>query len=147
MYGPARTAPVNPYASQLPPAPKAQDHVQYLPSGCASIQEAIRTAPARGVRSDVVNGLREEYNQKCAVEDRDARNQANQEKAQQQQVKLAERDASARERQQAKLKADRCSSMREVIALKRKRESTLNPVEVTALRDLERSYNEQCLAR
>jgi len=145
MYGPARSA--TPYSSQLPGTPKAQEFVKYLPSGCASIVEAIRTAPARGVRGDVIRALQEEYNQKCSIEDQEARNQLRQEKSQQQQIKLAERDGAMKERQQSKQRADQCGNMREVVALKRKRESELNSMEVTALRNLENTYNERCITR
>jgi hypothetical protein len=93
-----------------------------------------------------VHSLQEEYSQKCSVEDQDARNQLRQEKSQQQQIKLAERDSAARELQRAKLRADQCASMREVVALKRKRESELDSMEVGALRDLERTYNERCIS-
>jgi len=147
MYGPSRSATATPYSSQLPGVPRAQEYVKYLPSGCASIVEAIRTAPARGVRGDVVRALQDEYSQKCSLEDQDARNQLRQEKSQQQQIKLAERDGAVKERQQMQMRADQCGNMREVIALKRKRESDLNPMEVGALRDLERAYNERCISR
>ena len=146
VYGPARSSAATPYSSQLPGAPKVQEHVKYLPSGCASIVEAIRTGPARGVRGDVIRSLQDEYNQKCSLEDQDARNQLRQEKSQQKQLKLAERDEATKGRQQSKLRADQCGSMREVIALKRKRESELNSMEVGALRDLEKTYNERCIA-
>lgn len=147
MYGPARSAAPESYSAALPAAPKAQEHLKYLPSGCASIVEAIRTAPARGVRGDVVRALHDEYNQKCSLEEQEARNLLRQEKADKQQVKVAERDGVMRERQQSRVLADQCASMKEVVALKRKRESTLNPMEVGALRDLESAYNARCLTR
>lgn len=146
-YGPSRSANTVPYSSQLPDAPKAQEHIKYLPSGCSAIVEAIRTAPARGVRNDVVRGLQDEYNQKCAVDDQEARNQLRQEQSQQRQQKLAERDTAKLEQRQAALRADQCASMRDVVALKRKRESELNAKEVEALRDLEKAYNGRCIAR
>ena len=143
-YGPSRAAPS--YTQQLPGAPRMQEHVKYLGSGCASISEAIRTAPARGVRSDVISGLQEEYHQKCSIEDQDARNQLRQEKSLQVQAGLAQRDGAINERKQAKVKSEQCAGMRDVIALKRKREKELNEKEVAALRDLERAYNDRCLA-
>jgi len=146
-YGPVAPAPYLPYSPQVADAPKAQEHVKYLGSACASISEAIRTGPTRGVRGDVIRGLQEEYNQKCSIEDQDARRQAQQDRAQELQVKLADRDSAAHDRQQAKARVDHCAGMRDVIALKRKREPELNPTEVQALRELERAYNERCLAR
>ncbi|MGH8797804.1 MAG: hypothetical protein ACREXI_12165 [Caldimonas sp.] len=147
MYGPARSAVPMPNGAQAPAAPKAQEHVKYLTSDCASISEAIRTGPSRGVRGDVIRELHDEYNQKCNLEDQDARKQLQQEKSQQQALKLAQRDGAANERQQAQARLEWCAGLRDVIALKRKRESTLNATEVGSLRDLEQTYNHRCLAR
>lgn len=146
MYGPARTYPER-YSPSTPGVPKAQEHVKYLSPACASISEAIRTGPARGVRGDVIQGLHEEYREKCSIEDQEARAQSRQERNNQQQTQVAQRENTAAERQQARERADRCNGMRDVISLKRKRESELNPREVEALRSLEKTYNEVCLTR
>lgn len=146
-YGPLRSATAPQYSAPTPGAPKAQEHVKYLGSGCASISEAIRTGPARGVRGDVIQGLHEEYRQKCALEDQDARTQLQQDISQEQRVKLDQRDSVVGERRQAIQRSERCTAMRDVIALKRRRESELNSKEVEALRNLERTYNETCIAQ
>jgi hypothetical protein len=144
-YGPTAPQTYTPYSAPVPDAPRVQDHVKYLGSACASISEAIRTGPTRGVRSDVLRGLQEEYAQKCSVEDQDARRQAQQDKSREFQAKVAERDGVARERQQVKARLEYCDGMRDVIGLKRKREPSLNAQEVEALRDLEKAYNSRCL--
>ena len=126
---------------------QAQGHVKYLSPACADISEAIRTAPARGVRGDVVTGLHEEYREKCSLEDQDARRQLRQDEQMQQSEKVAQRDSIANERAQAQQRADQCAGMRDVIALKRSREKQLNETEVAALRSLEGNYNSRCLSR
>jgi hypothetical protein len=126
---------------------KVEDHVKYLGSGCASISEAIRTGPNRGVRMDVIQGLRDEYRQKCSIEDQEARSRASQDSTAEQASKLAQRDAARSQQQQARVQADQCAGMRDVISTKRQRERELNPTEVAALRSLESSYNERCVAR
>ena len=146
-YGPLTSGTYVPYSAPLPDAPRAQDYVKYLGAACASISEAIRTGPTRGVRGDVIRGLQEEYSQKCSVEDQDARRHAQQDKAQDLQGKLAERDNGVRERQQVKARLDYCNGMKDVIGLKRKRESSLNPTEVEALRNLEKAYNIRCIGQ
>lgn len=152
MYGPAPSYAdrrAERYADRHTPSaiPRAQEHVKHLSPACASISEAIRTGPARGVRGDVVRGLHEEYRQKCSMEDQDARAQVHQEMNDQRQTQVAQREMSVAEKQQAKERAERCGGMRDVIALKRKREAELNAKEVGALRSLEKTYNEVCLAR
>jgi hypothetical protein len=145
QYGPVTTNPR--YTPSTPGAPKAQPHVKYLNSGCASISEAIRTGPARGVRGDVIQGLHEEYRQKCALDDQDARAQAQQDLSAQRQTQIAQRDVNVADKQLAKERADRCNGMRDVISLKRRREAELNVKEVEALRSLEKTYNEVCIAK
>ncbi len=147
MYGEARPAPAPRYPSAPSGIPKAQEHVKYLSSACASISEAIRTGPARGVRHDVIRGLHEEYREKCALEDQEARARVQQDQQNQRQTQVAERETALVDRQQARERADRCNAMRDVVALKRKREPELNAKEVEALRSLEKTYNEVCLGR
>lgn len=65
----------------------------------------------------------------------------------QRQTQVAQRESGLADKQQAKERADRCNGMRDVIALKRKREAELNAKEVEALRSLEKTYNEVCLAK
>jgi len=141
-YGPARTAPQ--YTSMPHAMPKAQEHVKYLSSACSSISEAIRTGPARGVKSDVMRGLYEEYRQKCSLEEQEARTQVHQDARAQQQVHVAQRERGAADKREANIRADRCLGMRDVISLKRKREAELNAKEIDALRALERTFNEVC---
>lgn len=146
-YGDARAQMAVPLQRPLPSAGKAQEHVKYLSPACADIAEAIRTAPARGVRSDVISGLREEYREKCSVQDEEARRQHQQDLAARSGQQRAEREALALQREQAQKQAAQCSGMRDVIALKRSREASLNETEVAALRALESSYNGRCLGR
>lgn len=135
------------YASPSPSAPQAHEHIKYLSPTCASISEGIRTGPARGVKWDVIQGLHAEYREKCALEDQEARSRVSQEKSAQHKEAVSQREARVRLQQDMQAQVARCASMRDVITLKRKREHELNPTEIQALRNLERTYNEQCLQR
>jgi hypothetical protein len=146
-YGGSRAAAGTQYFPPTPGAPKAQEHIKYLGAECASINEAIRTGPSRGVRHEAVRALQEEYREKCNIEDQDARKQAQEESAQKIQARLAERDSVKSQKQQAEARSAQCLGMRDVIGLKRKRESQLNETEVQALRNLEQAYNQRCLSQ
>jgi len=147
VYGSGRANATTSYSPPQPGPGKMQDHVKYLSPECASIAEGIRTAPTRGVRGSTIAGLHEEYRQKCQLNDQDARRLASQDAADQTRQQLAQRDAVARDRKAAQVRADQCAGMRDVIATKRARESSLNPSEVSALRSLEQTFNERCIAR
>lgn len=146
-YGGGRTSAATPYFPPTPGAPKAEEHVKYLGPECASINEAIRTGPSRGVRRDVIQSLNEEYRAKCSFEDQDARKQAQDDSARHVRARLAERDSLKSQRQQAEVRSAQCLGMKDVIGLKRKRESQLNETEVQALRNLEQAYNQRCLTQ
>jgi hypothetical protein len=146
VYGPAeRTA--QPYSKRLPTPPKADEHLPYLGSGCSAINEAVRTAPSRGVGNEAINGLRDEYRRKCSMEDEDARKRVQEDKVAVRQTYVAQRDVAAAEQKQAGDRLHRCNAMRDVISTKRKRESEINAKEVEALRSLEKTYNSDCIAR
>ncbi len=146
-YGPLQPSTSAGYPSRVPPVARVEDHVKYLSAGCASISEAIRTGPNRGVRLDVIQGLREEYRRKCLVEDQEARTNARRDATAEEASMLAQRDADRNKREQTRVKADQCAGMRDVISTKRKRERELNATEVAALRSLESSYNDRCVSR
>lgn len=146
-YGGSRASSGYPHFAPTPGAPKAQEHVKYLGAACASINEAIRTGPSRGVRHDGVSALQEKYREKCSIEDQDARKQAQDDSAQKVQARVAERDSLKSQKQQAEVRSAQCLGMRDVIGLKRKRESQLNETEVQALRSLEQAYNQRCLSQ
>jgi len=143
-YG-GRDAQVATYTPLPQGAPRAEEHLKYLGSECAAISEAVRTAPARGVRHAEVNALRKDYEAKCAYEDRDARARVNSDRQQQYQEHQARKDADARSQKAAAAQRDRCVGMRDVIAVRRKHASELNAKEQDSLRALEKTFNEVCL--
>lgn len=146
-YGDARAQNAVPVLRTPPRPGKPDEHIKYLNPACADIAEAVRTAPARGVRSDVVSGLRDEYREKCSLQDEEARRQHQQDVQAKRGQQRAEREALALQREQAQKQAAQCNGMRDVIALKRSREASLNETEIAALRSLESSYNGRCLGR
>ena len=125
--------------------PKAPEHLQYLGSECASINDAIRTAPIRGIGHGVISELHDEYNRKCAEDDQRARSLLAQEQSRQSQARTQVQDQATRQLAQARAQSQQCESMRDVITLKRRREAALNPTEVAALRSLEAAFNQRCL--
>ena len=121
------------------------EHVKYLGSECMGIQEAIRTAPSRGVGHEHQQGLRDEFQRKCGVEDELARRRAWADQREAEDSKRAEMRRAEEQRKQASQLQARCAGMLDVIALRRKRQAEMNAKELDALRELERSYNERCL--
>lgn len=146
-YGPA-TRPMPASAGRTGGGPqKTEAHVNYLRPECASISEAIRTGPSRGVKYDVLRDLQEEYREKCDDDDQAARRRVQEDRQRLQQAELNRQQVMLQARNEARLRDDQCANMRDVIGVKRRREAELNEKEVAALRSLEKTYNDGCLAR
>ncbi len=127
--------------------PRAPAHLPYLVPECASISDAIRTAPSRGVGRDVVAELRREYDDKCREADQLARDQARKAQRAERDQRLAELKAGEIARIQSQREAEQCDGMRDVIQSRRARIGQLNELDLAAMRRLESTYNERCLRR
>lgn len=124
----------------------AADYNRFLSPRCASLNDAMATAGRMG-NYNTYQDLQREFSAKCMNEAQDAIRRMRGERDAMQQSGQAQRQAADREQQDARALGQRCDGMRDVIALKRKREATLNETEVAALRQLEVTYNETCLRR
>ncbi|HEX5685474.1 MAG TPA: hypothetical protein VFY73_15745 [Ideonella sp.] len=133
-------------ARRLPAVDSASEINRHLSPRCASLNDAMRSAAQQG-NYNTMRDLRQEFTRKCADEAQAAvqttyRERENEREQQQEQRRQAEQAQA-----QSRATAQQCDGMRDVIQSKRKRETTLNPTEVAALRQLEASFNERCLRR
>ena len=122
------------------------DYNRYLSPRCASLNDAMRSAAKQG-QYNTMRDLRQEFIHKCADEAQAAMQSASREHETQREQRQAQRRQAEQSQADARALAQQCDGMRDVIQLKRKREATLNPTEVAALRQLETSFNERCLRR
>jgi hypothetical protein len=130
-----------------PPMQRAAEHVGLLSPRCATISEAIRTGPARGVRGEVISDLRTEYRNLCADEEQLALGKLSDKRQNEREKKHAELVAQDQDRAQRQRVQENCVGMRDAIQGRKKR---LNPElasEVAALADVERRFDEQCRNR
>ncbi len=123
---------------------EASNLLPYLSPGCAQLKEAIRTGPARGVGSDVLNQLQKEYVAKCDEEDqqayrryRDALSDRRSERHQAQEAVRQERVLSAQEEA-------RCNELLRILAGKRKRVAEMTEGEKGDLQRSEEAYQARC---
>lgn len=145
-YGPVPSRSTPTYSSPRPHR-QADEHVKYLGAECASLNEAIRTAPSRGVGHQVVRDLNDEYKRKCQEEDQYARQKWSEEMKLQRDERRTALAAADQDRARAQREAEHCNGMRDVIQLRRQRIDSLKPAEVESLRDFEQRYNARCLQK
>jgi Domain of unknown function (DUF4124) len=126
------------------PAPKAAEHLGYLGGACASLSEAIRTAPSRGVRGSPLSDLQRDYRRQCLDEDRAAREQHHKtEQAQRERYREAREDAQRERAVQAQASAQ-CGELKRILRNRSERWATLSEGERGDLERSKAAYHERC---
>lgn len=129
QYGAVPERPSYPtYRRSGDPRP-AEAHTQYLSADCARVSEGIRTGPSRGVPSNVIAELRQEYQRKCQDEDNEARKQAHQDEKRARDERKAARNAAQMAQADVARQSAQCDEMLRTLASERRRLETLTPGE------------------
>lgn len=129
-----------------PPVPKiaqAPASLSYLSARCASLNDAIRTAPARGLKYDTINELRSEYSRECADNEREASNRVSQDRNAQKQRMDDAKNADREERERASIREQQCGESKRILYTKRAR-TDLTDGERADLRRFEETYRSRC---
>lgn len=127
--------------------PETPEHHQYLSGRCRALDENIRSAYGRGIKAEVVEGMRREYRRDCREEEQDAysrisserRSRESQRKEQEKAVALA----AQADREQEARRAQQCAESRRVLANKRAR-TDLTDGEKNDLRRFEEAFLQRC---
>ncbi|MFY3386505.1 DUF4124 domain-containing protein [Paracidovorax sp. MALMAid1276] len=134
-------------SSPVRSVPDTPDHYQYLSARCKSLDENIRSAYSRGIKADVLDGLRREYRRDCRDEERDAYSRLSSERSardrqRREDEKAAQMEANATREQEARF-AQQCAESRRILANKRAR-TDLTEGEKNDLRRFEEAFMARC---
>lgn len=132
--------------SYSPPVGKAPEHLAYLSPPCASLNDAIRTGPARGLRLQAMSDLRNEYRDKCEDDESAARQKVSQDKRALRDDTRARRQAEQAEQQRAAASREQCNELLRILHARRKQLDTMSPGEKTDFQRFEANYNGRCRA-
>ena len=108
------------------------------------LNDAIRTAPGRGVGRATQSDLREEYQNKCQDDDEAARKRALDDKRQQRDEREAEISSRQAEQALSARAREQCSELLRILSEKRKRLDAMTPGERADHQRFETSYTERC---
>ena len=128
------------------PAPSigtAPSHLQYMSPRCASLNDALRTAYARGLKSETVSTMRRDYQAECGENESEARQQMSRDSSAQRQQKSADMKAQMVARNDASLRQQQCEESKRILITKRNRPN-LTEGERAELQRFEDNYRARC---
>lgn len=130
-----------------PSMPKASEHLSYLGPECASLNEAIRTGPARGLRGTAMSDLHAEYRSKCAEEEAEAYRKLSRDRQDQRLARRQEQVAEQAELQRSQRERDQCAELLRILHGKRQRLPAMSSGEKADFERSEATYHARCPAR
>jgi hypothetical protein len=121
----------------------APGHLQYMSPRCASLNDALRTAPARGLKSETISTMRRDYQAECGENESEARSQMSRDSSAQRQERNAQQKAQVVAQNDARLRAQQCEESKRILITKRNRPN-LTEGERAELARFEDNYRARC---
>jgi hypothetical protein len=149
VAGPAPSQYSPPRYSNTPvrSVPETPDHHQYMSARCRALDDNIRAGYSRGIKADVLEGMRREYRRDCREEEQDAHSRLSterrtRERERRDNEKASQQAAQASREQEARV-AQQCAESRRILANKRGR-TDLTEGEKNDLRRFEEAFLTRC---
>jgi hypothetical protein len=139
-YGPATTSG---YEAPIPKVGQAPDTLKYLSPRCASLNDAIRTAPARGLKHEVINEMHREYRQQCADNESEASARMSRERRENKQQLTEATKADQLDKERTAIREQQCGESKRILVTKRAR-TDLTAGEKADLQRFEENYRSRC---
>lgn len=136
-----------PVTSYMPSVGKAPDHLAYLSPACASLNDAIRTGPARGLKSQALAELHAEYRTKCSEDEAEAHQKLSRERADQRSARRAEQASQQAEQTRASREREQCQELLRILHGKRQRLGEMSPGEKSDFERSDANYHARCAPR
>jgi hypothetical protein len=141
-YGPADSGAPR-YQPPPPSIGEAPPHMKFMSPRCSSLHDALRTASARGLRSETVQEMRKGYRDECAENEREAHAALSRERGEKVQQQRASQNAEKQARERTALQEQQCGESKRILVTKRAR-TDLNEGEKAELRRFEENYRSRC---
>ncbi|MES2976105.1 MAG: hypothetical protein V4757_20975 [Pseudomonadota bacterium] len=140
-YGPSASQ--QQYQAPIPKIGEAPDSLKYMSPRCASLNDAIRTASARGLQYETVAQMRKDYSRECADSEREAHSKMYEDRKDQMQQRREAATAEKQERDRASMREQQCGESKRILLSKRAR-TDLTEGEKAELRRFEDNYRSRC---
>lgn len=131
-------------APYTPSVGKAPEHQAYMSAPCASLSDAVRTGPARGLKAATMNEVRNEYQAKCQEEEHAAREQLSQQKSTERKERQSQQMAQQAERNAVTTSREQCNELLRILTGKRRQFDRMSAGEKADVQRFEENYNSRC---
>jgi hypothetical protein len=140
-YGPASDGGAQ--HSFTPGVGHAPEWISQMSPRCAALNDALRTAPARGLASATVAEMSRNYQRECADNESEARNQWSRDRGEKRTLANNEAELQRRSMERGKLQQQQCDESKRILVTK-KRRTDLTEGERGDLQRFEANYHQRC---
>ncbi|MEP6875866.1 MAG: hypothetical protein ABI887_16015 [Burkholderiales bacterium] len=123
---------------------KAPEYLPYMNIECAQLNDAIRTGPARGLKSGPMADLQADYRKRCSDDEALARGKWQDAQAQERDRRNDQKSAAEAEKSRVVSSAEQCYEMLRILHGKRQRAASMNDGEKADLQRFEDNYKARC---
>lgn len=135
------------YESSSTTLAKAPEYLPYMSVDCAQLNDAIRTGPARGLKSGPMNDLQADYRRRCSEDEALARGKWQDAQAQERERRNDRQSAVEAAKSRVVSSAEQCYEMLRILHGKRQRAASMNDGEKADLQRFEDNYKARCPRR
>ena len=100
---------------------EAPPHIKYMSPRCSSLHDALRTAPARGLKHETMAAMRKGYQAECAENESEAFTMLSKESGERNLQRRADQSADKQSRERAALHEQQCGESKRILVSKRAR--------------------------
>lgn len=129
---------------QESPVGRAPEYLSYMSVPCAQLSDAIRTGPARGLRSGAMRELHDDYGKRCSDDEQTARRMWGQDQQFQKDQRTARQKAEQLEQSRIVTTKEQCHEILRILHARRKRVETYTSGQRADLERFESSYQARC---
>ena len=140
-YGPSDSQ--SRYQPPMPSVGEAPRELKYMSPRCSALNDALRTASARGLSSSTIGTMRKDYGRECSEDEGEARSRLSEEMRDKSKQKREAQMAEAQDRDRAALRREQCGESKRILVTKRAR-TDLNDGEKAELKRFEENFRSRC---
>lgn len=144
-YGPVEPRmPLLGGTSTSPTLKRAPEHQAYLGARCADLNDALRTAPSRGIKGQTLQDLQDTYRRECAEDEQAAYQQLHRARNEQRELRKAREMADQAQRDAQRIEREQCDEMARILHVRRQKLDQLNDGQRADLQRFQDSYAQRC---